>query len=67
MEIVNREMLLEIFSGSILYSRLKPTATLIKHTVVYYFFTKTKSHTPCPNRLPRASNFVSGRYAGTGA
>ena len=27
----------------------------------------TRSHTPCPSRSPRCSNFVSGRYSGLGA
>ena len=27
----------------------------------------TRSHTPCPSRKPRFSNFVTGRYAGRSA
>ena len=33
----------------------------------YFTRLNTKSQTPCPKRMPRASNLVSGRYSGVGA
>ena len=40
---------------------------MLAESSLHYFLRNTKSHTPCPKRLPRASNLVSGRYAGVGA
>ena len=38
-------------------------ARCLKKTLISNYFTRlnTKSQTPCPKRMPRASNLVSGR------
>ena len=56
------------YSPGHLFQSIK-IARCLKKTLISNYFTRlnTKSQTPCPKRMPRASNLVSGRYSGVGA